>query len=61
VVDESSLSQYAEQTDSIETWGCDHTMSVVSNVIVEGVVCSGGDPDQGADLNAALVKNATKH
>lgn len=61
VVEDSSLSQFAEQTDAAEPWGCDHTMSVVSNVIVEAVTCTADGPGSGADLNAALVENATLH
>lgn len=61
VADETSMSQFSEQTDAAKTWNCDHTMSVVSNVIVEAIACSGDGPDQAAELNTMLVENATKH
>ena len=61
VVDGTSMSQFSEQTDAAKTWNCDHTMSVVSNVIVEAIACSGDGPDQAKELNTMLVENATKH
>ncbi|MGK2881253.1 MAG: sensor domain-containing protein [Mycobacterium sp.] len=54
---DGSMSQFSEQTDAVDPWGCDHTMSAVSNVVVEGVTCSGDGPGQGTDLNDALVGN----
>lgn len=59
--EDTTISMYMVQTDSTDPWGCDHTMSVVSNVIVEGIVCSDAGAGQAAELNTRLVQNASKH
>lgn len=39
-------------------WVCQHAMSMVSNVIVEGVVCGNGVADEGRQVVERIVSNA---
>ncbi len=56
---ETMLSIDADQKNS-NGWMCQHAMSVVSNLIVEGFSCGTGVGDQGRQLVEQIVKNATK-
>lgn len=47
-----------EQQNS-DNWVCQHAMGAVSNVVVEGVVCGHGITDEGKEIVARLVDNAT--
>lgn len=39
-------------------WGCQHAMGLVSNVVVEGIVCGHGISSQGEQIVASMMSNA---
>lgn len=56
---ETMMSMDMEQRDS-DNWVCQHAMGMVSNIIVEGVVCGNGVGDEGRQVVEQIVSNASK-
>jgi hypothetical protein len=57
VADDAMISQITTQEDA-EGWGCQHAMSVVSNLIVEAWACSYSIADEAATIATDMVANA---
>lgn len=56
---DSLITQMTAQEDA-DGWGCQHGMSVVSNVTVEAWACSYGVKDEAATIANDMIANATK-
>lgn len=50
------LTQIVTQEDA-DGWDCQHTLTSVSNVVVETMACAFGVKNQGATMSAAIVDN----
>jgi hypothetical protein len=59
VAEDSLITQMTAQEDA-EGWGCQHAMSVVSNVIVEAWACGYSIKDEAATLANEMTANAAK-
>jgi hypothetical protein len=42
-------------------WTCQHAMDAVSNLIVESIACSSHLVDEGEQIVAKVISNATAH
>ncbi len=66
---EWKLGRVGEPSDTVTTidmeqqnsdgWACQHAMGAVSNVVLEGIACGHGITDEGKQIVARLVDNAT--
>ncbi len=57
--EDTLITQMTAQEDA-EGWGCQHAMSVVSNVIVEAWACGYTIKDEAALIATDMVANAAK-